>query len=182
MTCARCEHAMPVSEAVTLCPRCGSPRRHARGAQARPPCALGARLPGHHRRPLESGTADSALGGSIYDPTDPIGQDVLLALFAQFEVTCCGREPVRAWPWRRLRVSSPNSRPPDAPGEVARGKGAQHCRVVLRLPSDGVSGAGARRPRHGRLRGISRMTEPAGADPQAADWGGLSWSEWYDFD
>ncbi len=40
-----------------------------------------------------------SLGGSVYDPSDPMGKCFfnILATFAEFEVDCCGCAPAKAW-------------------------------------------------------------------------------------
>jgi hypothetical protein len=62
------------------------------------------------------------LGGSVHDPTDPIGKLLFTALsmVAEFEADLARlSEPGRAWPWPRPRAGcvarSPNSAPPRKP-------------------------------------------------------------------
>jgi Resolvase, N terminal domain len=69
-----------------------------------------------------------SLGGQVYDPADPMGKMFfnILATFAEFEATCCGCVPRRAWP---SRGKGQTPRPPAQALGQAAGRTAAHARL-----------------------------------------------------
>jgi len=75
-----------------------------------------------------------SLGGTIYDPADPMGKMFfnILATFAEFESTCCGYAPAKEWRSLAPRASCAASSPSSPPGSSASWYG---CKTPASTPS-----------------------------------------------